>query len=80
MPEGYSYKEYTTPSRNTRIYICRRKKDHSETKYYIKQKMLGLTLLLIGIIVAMLTLDGTILLFSLPVGIALIFSKEKVMM
>lgn len=79
MIEGYSYKKYTTPSGNTNIYIFKKKKDHSETKCYIKQKLLGISLLLIGIFVVILTMDGTILLFSVPVGIALILSKEKVM-
>ena len=53
----------------------------AETIYYIKQKLSGLTMAAIGIITPIL-LDGdcTFSLFALPVGIWLLFTKEKVMM
>ena len=49
--------------------------------YYIKQKISGLTMATIGIITPIL-LDGdaTFLLIALPLGIWLLFTKEKVMM
>ena len=53
----------------------------AKTIYYIKQKLSGLTMAAIGIITPIL-LDGdcTFSLFALPVGIWLLFTKEKVMM
>ena len=59
----------------------RKARKRAETIYYIKQKLLGLTMTAIGIITPIL-LDGdcTFSLFALPVGIWLLFTKEKVMM
>ena len=53
----------------------------AETIYYIKQKLSGLTLAAVGIITPIL-LDGdvTFSLIALPLGIWLLFTKEKVMM
>ena len=53
----------------------------AETIYYIKQKLSGLTLAAVGIIAPIL-LDGdaTFSLIALPLGIWLLFTKEKVMM
>ena len=53
----------------------------AETIYYIKQKLSGLTMAAIGIITPIL-LDGdcTFSLIALPLGIWLLFTKEKVMM
>ena len=55
--------------------------DKAERRYYIRQKLSGLIVAAIGIITAIL-LDGdcTFSLFALPVGIWLLFTKEKVMM
>lgn len=55
--------------------------DKAERKYYIKQKLSGLTMATIGIITAIL-LEGnvTFSLIALPLGIWLLFTKEKVMM
>ena len=54
---------------------------NAETIYYIKQKLSGLTMAAVGIITPIL-LDGdaTFSLIALPLGIWLIFTKEKVMM
>ena len=59
----------------------RKARKRAETIYYIKQKLSGLTMATIGIITPIL-LDGdcTFSLFALPVGIWLLFTKEKVMM
>ena len=59
----------------------RKARKRAETIYYIKQKLSGLTMAAIGIITPIL-LDGdcTFSLFALPVGIWLLFTKEKVMM
>ena len=59
----------------------RKARKRAEAIYYIKQKLSGLTMAAIGIITPIL-LDGdvTFSLFALPVGIWLLFTKEKVMM
>ena len=59
----------------------RKARKKAETIYYIKQKLSGLTMASIGIITPIL-FDGdcTFSLFALPVGIWLLFTKEKVMM
>ena len=58
----------------------RKARKMAETIYYIKQKLSGLTMAVIGIITPIL-LDGdaTFSLIALPVGIYLLFTKEKVM-
>ena len=59
----------------------RKARKRSETIYYIKQKLSGLTMATIGIITPiLLNGDCTFSLFALPVGIWLMFTKEKVMM
>ena len=59
----------------------RKARKKAETIYYIKQKLSGLTMAAIGIITPIL-LDGdaTFSLIALPLGIWLLFTKEKVMM
>ena len=58
----------------------RKARKKAETIYYIKQKLSGLTMVSIGIITPIL-LDGdaTFSLFALPLGIWLMFTKEKIM-
>ena len=64
-----------------RIHTQKARKRKAECTYYIKQKLSGLTMAAIGIITPIL-LDGdcTFSLFALPVGIWLLFTREKVMM
>ena len=59
----------------------RRARKKAETIYYIKQKLSGLTMATIGIVMPIL-LDGdaTFSLFALPLGIYLLLTKQKVMM
>ena len=59
----------------------RKARKKAETIYYIKQKLSGLVMASVGIFTPIL-LDGdcTFSLFALPVGIWLMFTKEKVMM
>lgn len=53
----------------------------AERIYYIKQKLSGLTLSAIGILIPfMMDGDATASLFILPLGLYLLFTKEKVMM
>ena len=59
----------------------RKARKRAETIYYIKQKLSGLTMAAVGIIAPIL-LDGdaTFSLIALPLGIYLLFTKQKVMM
>ena len=59
----------------------RKARKKAEIIYYITQKLSALVLAAVGIITPIL-LDGdcTFSLFALPVGIWLLFTKEKVMM
>lgn len=59
----------------------RKARKRAETIYYMKQKLSGLTMVAIGIITPILLGgDATFSLVALPLGIWLIFTKEKVMM
>ena len=59
----------------------RKARKRAETIYYMKQKLSGLTMVAIGIITPILLCgDATFSLVALPLGIWLIFTKEKVMM
>ena len=59
----------------------RKARKRKETIYYIKQRISGLTLAAIGIITPILFGgDATFSLIALPLGIYLIFTKEKIMM
>ena len=56
-------------------------KHKAEREYYIKQKLSGLTMAAVGIVIPILLAgDATFSLFALPVGIWLLFTKEKVML
>ena len=64
-----------------RIHKQKARKRKAERKYYIKQKLSGLTMAAIGIITPILLEgDATFSLIALPLGIYLLFTKEKVMM
>ena len=55
--------------------------DKAERRYYIKQKLSGVVFAAIGIITPILFGgDATFSLIALPLGIWLMFTKEKVMM
>ena len=58
-------------------YESRRKEDR---RYFIKQRLCGLAMLIIGIATPIL-LDGdaTVSLFAVPLGLYLIFTRNKVM-
>lgn len=70
-----------TYSQWERIHTKKARKRKSERTYYIKQKLSGLTMAAVGIIIPIIC-DGdcTFSLFALPLGIWLLFTKEKVMM
>lgn len=59
----------------------RKARRKAEKIYYIKQKLSGLTMAAIGIFTPFfLDGDATISLIALPLGLFLMFTKEKVMM
>ena len=64
-----------------KIHTQKARKRKAERVYYIKQKLSGLTLAAIGIVMPiLLDGDGTFSIIALPLGIWLLFTKEKVMM
>ena len=64
-----------------KIHIQKARKRKAERTYYIKQKLSGLTLAAIGIVMPiLLDGDGTFSIIALPLGIYLLFTKQKVMM
>ena len=70
-----------TYSQWERIHTQNALKRKAERVYYIKQKLSGLTLAAIGIVMPiLLDGDGTFSIIALPLGIWLLFTKEKVMM
>lgn len=59
----------------------RETKRKAERIYYIKQKLSGLAMATIGILTPFLCDgDATVFLFVVPLGLFLMFTKEKVMM
>lgn len=79
-----TYTHYSTRSGNTQLLLYRRKptrRQKVERIYYIKQKLSGLTMATIGILIPFLCDgDATFSLIALPLGLFLMFAKEKVMM
>ena len=74
--------EWRAEARKRQNY-CNRKHaaDKAERKYFIKQKLSGLTVAAIGIITPIICNgDATFSLIALPLGIWLMLTKEKVMM
>ena len=69
-------------NRQKAIIMARRKaRKRAEAIYYIKQKLSGLTMAAIGIVIPFINDgDATFSLIALPLGIWLLFTKEKVMM
>ena len=64
-----------------KIHTQKQRKRKAERTYYIKQKLSGLVLAAIGIITPIIyDGDATFSLFALPLGLWLMFTKEKVMM
>lgn len=63
-----------------KIHTQKTRKRKAETIYYIKQKLSGLTLVVVGIITPFICDgDATFSLIALPLGIWLLFTKEKAM-
>ena len=79
-----TYTHYSTRSENTQLLLYRRKPTYrrkAERLYYIKQKLSGLAMASIGIVTPFICDgDATFSLIALPLGLFLVFTKEKVMM
>ena len=64
-----------------KIHTQKARKRKAERTYYIKQKISSLTMAAVGIITPiLLDGDGTFSIIALPLGIYLLFTKQKVMM
>ena len=80
-------REYSRKQRckkREKIYYAKQKieaKRKAKTIYFLKQKMMGIALIIISILIPIL-LDGdaTASLLFLPLGIYVLFTKEKVIM
>lgn len=73
--------ETMTYSQWERIHTQKQRKRKAERIYYIKQKLSGLVMAAVGIVIPiLLDGDGTFSIIALPLGIWLLFTKEKVMM
>lgn len=73
----YTYEEWF--KEYNRLESQRRRRQRTERLYYIKQRLSGLAMVIIGLIVPLLDGDTTVSLFALPLGIFLMMTKEKVM-
>ena len=52
----------------------------AERNYFLKQKLSGLVMAAIGVVTAIISHDITFSVFVLPLGLYLLFTKEKIMM
>lgn len=77
----YTYEEWLKEyNRRKRLETKRRIKHRTERLYYMKQRLLGVIMATIGIVMPfILNGDITFSLFALPLGIFLMLTKEKVM-
>lgn len=69
-----TYKEWE------REYNRQLRKRKSERRYYLKQKLSGIAMILVGIGSTLMDGDITFCFFAFPLGLYLIFTKEKAMM
>lgn len=62
-------------------YKERKAKERKEKLYYLKQRMLGLVMVGIGIAApVLLSGDATTSLIAIPLGLALIFTRDKILL
>ena len=73
----YTYEEWLREY--NRRETKRKVKQRTERLYYIKQRLSGLAMLTIGMIIPFLDGDATVSLFAMPLGMFLLLTKEKVM-
>ena len=60
-------------------YQSRRKKEKANLRYFLAQKFCGFVLIGVGIVSAIFLGDATINVITLPLGVYLLFTKQKVM-
>ena len=70
----YTYTEWE------KIYHRNKARQREKAMYFLKQKATGLLLSAVGIATTVLLKDATVLIVSFPVGMVLLFTKEKVML
>lgn len=51
-----------------------------KTKYFLKQKLSGAAMIAIGIISVLILADVTFAVIAVPLGLYLMFTKQKVML
>ena len=71
--------DYYTLEQAREIIKEENKQHRTEILYYIKQKLSGLILSTIGIITPLILGDVTISILMLPMGLFLLFTKQKAM-
>lgn len=74
METVYTYTEWE------KIYKKNKARQKEKAMYFIKQKIIGLILSAVGIATTVLLKDATVLIVAFPIGMVLIFTKEKVML
>lgn len=86
------YETYTYKPKTIRLYtledaerfLAKRKirvlnKERKHTIYFLKQKLCGLIMIGLGVVVPVIDGDATISLFTIPMGIGLLLTKQRVM-
>ena len=63
-----------------KIYNKTKQKEKEEKVYFLKQKLLGVIMAVVGIVTPFILGDATVSIVALPVGAVLLFTKEKVML
>lgn len=63
-----------------KIHNQKEKERQAERNYYIKQKVCGGIMILIGLAIPLICGDAAFSVIALPLGAGLIFTKKKVMM
>ena len=82
MPQENTIQLYTLEEARKIINVEQQEKEERRNinrRFFIKQKFSGLGLMALGFIPLALFENGTLLLFTIPVGGFLIFAKSKVM-
>lgn len=53
--------------------------NNKRKRYFVKQKLLGLWAIILGIVMAFILGDATVCIFLIPVGLDLILTKDLVL-
>lgn len=60
-----------------KIGVLSRGKEH--TTYFFKQKLCGIIMIGLGVVIPIIDGDATISLFTIPIGLGLLLTKKRVM-